>query len=197
MSNFRICKVIDLAQYQRLVQGCSSLNPQTYPSHVKNGPPIQIYGQTPNEYPPPTNEAFLGAGNSRDWDMLPSQLICGTNENPIVEKILSNIPEMQKQKAKRLLNLICASKELTWNAKGEIQYAGVTISNSNIVDLISAATATHKIRRMQLVGLKPFVKFLKNVNCPKYFFSTEFLKLMDDKMPCNDWITFEDYLANK
>ena len=191
-------KVIDLAQYNRLVQGCSSVYPSpTTPSSQCLYPPPQQHEPTnqtapSTEYLPPQY-----GGNAREWDTLPSQLICGTDDNPIAEKILANIPEQQRQKAKRLINLICNSQQLSWNGKGEIQYAGTTVPNSNIVDLISAATATHKIRKMQLAGLNPFVKFLKNVNCPKYFLSTEFLKLMDDKVECNDWITFEEYLVNK
>lgn len=173
-TNVRIMKAISLDLYKRLISN-------------QAGGPSNLYGDIVQQ-----RNVQTGYGNPT-FDGLPSQLSIGDEEHPTTLALLKSIPETQKARSKRLINLILANNTLTWSASGEINYKGKTIPKSNIVDLISTATKTTKLRKIKMPGLLEFIRFLKEINVPKYFLGSEFVKLMDDEnVECTDWITFEN-----
>ncbi len=178
MTHFRIYKVISLEQYNRMYQPC----PVQQPVAVQQLPPIQQ----------PCSQALA----TEPPRPISPQLFGGSLEKPESTALLLALPEGQRSRAKRLINFILDVKKLTWNTNGNISYDEKTIPKSNIIDLLSAATSHNKLRKLSLPGIGLFIKFLKDVNVPKYFLNTEFVKLLDmqDKFEfeqCKPWITYE------
>jgi hypothetical protein len=178
-TNVRIMKAISLDLYKRLISN-------------QPGGSNALYGE---RVQPEFNQGIQSGYGNPTFDGLPSQLVIGDAEHPTTKTLLESIPENQRPRSKRLINLILANNSITWGPSGEIKFHGKVIPKSNIVDLISAATNPTKMRRLKMVGLKEFIMFLKEVNAPKYFLGNDFLKLMDaqdDVNNCQQWITFEN-----
>jgi hypothetical protein len=173
-TNVRVMKAISIDLYKRLLSNQPAL-----------GTPAGLYGEA-------VQQPQTGYGNPL-FDGLPSQLSIGDDEHPTTRALLASIPENQRARSKRLINLILASNKLTWGDNGEIKYHGKSIPKSNIVDLLSAATKQTKLRQLKMPGLKEFINFLKEVNVPKYFLGSDFVKLMDGQNDeCQSWITYEN-----
>lgn len=189
-TNVRVMKAISIDLYKRLLVNQPAVGTST-----------SLYGENISKTDPSVDSAGLysgivqqqtGYGNPL-FDGLPSQLSIGNDEHPTTRALLASIPENQRARSKRLINLILASSQLTWSSNGEVKYHGKSIPKSNIVDLISAATKQTKLRQLKMAGLQEFIAFLKEVNVPKYFLGCEFVKLMDDqKDECQSWITYEN-----
>lgn len=178
-ANVRIMKAISLDLYKRLIAN--------QPGGSSSG---ALYGEQVNP------NLQIGYGNP-NFDGLPSQLSIGDDDHPTTKALLHSIPETQRPRAKRLINLILANNTLTWGSSGEIKYNDKIIPKSNIVDLLSAATKTTKLRRLKMPGLAEFISFLKKINVPKYFLGNDFVRLMEEQKDvdddeCENWITFEN-----
>ena len=187
-SNIRIMKAVSLELYKRLME--------SQPSY-SNNPSFNLYGtSSATENPsrePETAELFPG---------LPAKYMKGDgtiDENPLTSSLLNAIPDRQKGRAKKLIDLILQKDTLKISPSGEIVLKGQLIKNSNIVDLISTATKSSILRKIKLPGYQKFLTFLKEINTPKSFLGSHFAKMVEnvhgddspDKTNCREWITFE------
>lgn len=198
MAHFRIFKAVSLEQYRRLCE--ASIPNPTLPT---SAPASQYHLSQPSTSSVLTNYPQLPTRLDQfGGQQQPTEEV----ENPEATALLLGIPEGQRSKAKRLINYIFQNKSLSWKSNGSIEYLGVSVPKSNIIDLISAATSPNKLRRLNLPGMGLFVKYINDVNVPKYFLGMEFIKHMDQlenlKFPheegqCRDWITYEEFISNK
>lgn len=168
-SNIRILKAVPLELYERIMS-------QVHPSPSSSS---SIYN--------PTQKVM-----EYDLGLTPSTFLSppvGEQSNDKESGIIKLVPKRQQSKASGLLRMLSESN-LTWNDHGEIILNGNTVTGSNIVDLISAATAPNKMRNVNLSGLDQFVSFVRKFNIPKHLLGSDFLKLMDKKPSL--WTTYEN-----
>jgi hypothetical protein len=147
-SNIRIMKAISLDLYKRMVDG-SSLNSTVIPSSNVNrdltyGTNKQEGGQLPLSSTPSGIES------------IPTEFFkTDINEDPETTlTILRSIPDPQRARARNLINAILPHENFKWDETGRIIHNGVKIPRSNIVDLISVATKSTKLRKLSIPAFK-------------------------------------------
>jgi hypothetical protein len=192
-SNIRIMKAISLDLYKRIIEGSALNSSITPPSSLLNrdltyGTSVQHGGQT-------TSSSTSGL------DTIPTEYLqTNTSDDPETTlTILKSIPDAQRSRARNLINAILPDHDFKWDATGRIIYRGSKIPQSNIVDLLSVATKSTKLRKLNIPALKEFMEFLKSINVPRHFLGVHFAILMDtqstsendDGPRCRQWTTFE------
>jgi len=193
-SSFRVLKAISLDMYKRLLESSTS-----------NTNSLNTYGKQ-QQQPIPSTEL-----STEFTQHLPSPQ--DPNEDSTVTlKLLRSIPEPQRERARHLINAILESSDFKWDLTGQIIYQGKLIPNSNIVDLVSVATKSTKLRKLTIPGLRVFISFLKSINIPRHYLGLHFAQVIDDVSSlqfgsgsqdvksnqepiCPHWITFEQYMS--
>ena len=86
--------------------------------------------------------------------------------NYIERDVIESVPKSMKNKAERLLQRLKAHPEIKWNSRGELEYQGQLIRNSNITDLVNDVLRKRKSARDPL-GWQTFAEALQNINVPQ------------------------------
>jgi hypothetical protein len=200
-SNIRIMKAISLDLYKRMVESSTSLsNSSASTNRSHDG----IYGSGNH------STKDYRTGEVSILNSIPTEFIKSTvDEDPVITNtILKSIPDQQRGRARNLVNAILPHKQLQWDDSGRISYLGKIIPRSNIVDLISVATKSTKLRKLNIPALGEFMSFLRIINVPRHFLGTHFAQLIDEpidesssvqheNVSCNHWITFEQAQLSK
>lgn len=115
------------------------------------------------------------------------------SQNEKVEPLLHLFSIHQKEKAKRLL-LFLSNNNVTWSSTGEVKFQERTVTNSNIIDLVSLAISPHKPRKFEIVGLASIIHVVKLLNVPHALLGTPFINMIEGKMEHKNpaWVRFED-----
>ena len=80
--------------------------------------------------------------------------------------VLKSVPKTMMTKAERLLQRIKSHPEVSWNSRGELEYQGQVIENSNLTDLVN--DVLRKRRNVgEPIGWKTFASALHHLNVPQ------------------------------
>jgi hypothetical protein len=178
-NSMRIFKAVSLDVYKQLVT--SSLNSKSNPDSV-------MYDKLPVQ----VNSELQEGDGFRLKREQSEPLVQGTQLSDSAMKVLDYIPESQKSKSRRLLHILTNSGKFSWNGMGEIVISGKVVPNSNIVDLISAATSSSKFRKMTIPRIQELIQFLLACNVPKYFLGSPMLQKMERSTHENKLPTHSD-----
>ena len=85
------------------------------------------------------------------------------DSSAIEQDVLQSVPKTMRSRAERLLQRIKSHPDVTWNPRGEIEYQGHLVKNSNLTDLVNDVL---KKRRniAEPVGWKAFATTLHHLN---------------------------------
>ena len=83
----------------------------------------------------------------------------------IIDDVVDSVPISLKRKAERLMRHIRNHSVVDWNDKGEINFKGQTISNSNLIDLVN--DVLRKRRGFNPKGWDLFASALRESNVPQ------------------------------
>jgi len=211
-NNFRIMKAISLEMYKRMLEGCKVNDSSIASSSANTSTLLNPYGSTSviPQVGSGTSKAANGSSALKELNELPPNLLesRSTDEDPkITQTLLRSIPDSQRNRARNLINTILLHPEFSWDDAGVIKFNNVVHQKSNIVDLISVATRTTKIRKLKIPGLSVFIRFLKSINIPRHYLGSHFSTLMDEvedasdssspnfksnEPQCSSWITYEE-----
>ena len=86
--------------------------------------------------------------------------------NPVEDDIISSVPPSMQKKAGRLLSRLKSNPEIKWNDKGEIEYKGKTVKQSNMTDLINDILRNRK-NVADPIGWDMFSTVLGDMNIPQ------------------------------
>ena len=81
------------------------------------------------------------------------------------EKTIDASPSRFQRTAKSLLDHIKKSGRLDWNERGQLVIDGLSVPDSNILDLVHSVTRPRKVTAP--VGAKEFISALGDINTPK------------------------------
>jgi hypothetical protein len=148
MVNFRAMKVLSIDQYKRLVGKDLGLESTQQTSNLPPPPPsLSIYNEPEGTGFAGSNEQVIEEPSKKKKKIetskpsdsshmddvyefpsqdLPQQLVCGTEDSKSVERVVGDLPEPQKGKAKQLLAYLCSTKAFKWLPSGEVQLNGKT-----------------------------------------------------------------------
>jgi uncharacterized protein YjdB len=85
----------------------------------------------------------------------------------IGDLVLSSVPPSNKAKAHDLYKILRHSSNIKWNDSDKVSIDGLSITGSNIVDLIH--DILRQRRDVNPIGWKEFAKGLRDLNIPKEF----------------------------
>lgn len=88
--------------------------------------------------------------------------------------ILETVPQTMRKHANNLLTLLkTRPRELKWNEQGEVIIRDKTLSNTNIVDLVSLLFSNNS---KNVEGKEPFLSTLTELNIPKHYIRNKYLQ---------------------
>lgn len=76
----------------------------------------------------------------------------------------AQFPENMRSSVRKLIDLLKKSKKVGFNSLKEISISGITIPDSNIIELLQHAASTEASN--DLIGLHRFYSLLKNIGVP-------------------------------
>jgi len=215
-NNFRIMKAISLEMYKRMLEGCNNLKDSSIASTSAHKSEIgNPYGSNKSFNQAGTGaadkvmrESSFASSSLNELNDIPTTLYASpsVDDDPKVTlTLLRSIPDAQRHRARNLINTILNHPQFSWDDSGLIKYNNVIYPKTNIVDLISVATRSTKIRKLNIPGLSIFIQFLKSINIPRHYLGSHFSSLMDSESDKNDslqneshcpgWITYEDIIS--
>ena len=95
-----------------------------------------------------------------------------TNSHPqdvtdsVERDVIDSVPKSMKTKAERLLHRLKSNPEVKWNNRGELEFQGKLITNSNITDLINDVLRKRRSAEAPL-GWQTFAHVLQTINAPQ------------------------------
>ena len=84
----------------------------------------------------------------------------------IEHDVLQTVLKTMKSRAERLLQRVKSHPDITWNPRGEIEYQGQLIENSNLTDLVNGVLRKRRVTG-ELIGWKTFAAALRHLNVPQ------------------------------
>ena len=84
----------------------------------------------------------------------------------IEQDVLQSVPKTMRSRAERLLQRIKTHPDVTWNPRGEIEYQGQLVKNSNLTDLVNDVLRKRRYTA-EPVGWKTFAAALHHLNVPQ------------------------------
>ena len=102
-------------------------------------------------------------------DAAAAALTATTTTTTSDEEILESVPKRMRHKASLLMKYIRNNpqKLIKWTPRGELEYQGQVIKNSNFVDLVNDVLRNRK--RQDPIGWKAFATALQSMNVPQEF----------------------------
>ena len=89
------------------------------------------------------------------------------DQTTIIEQdVLQSVPKTMRGRAERLLHRLKSHPDVTWNSRGEIEYQGLTVKESNITDLVNDVLRKRR-NAAEPVGWKTFATALQRMNVPQ------------------------------
>ena len=82
------------------------------------------------------------------------------------DKIIASVPQTLKHKAQNLLDHIKDSEAIAWTPQGHLILDGVTLSNTNVLDLVHSVTRK-RVSQPTPEGAGRFLEALEKINTPK------------------------------
>ena len=86
--------------------------------------------------------------------------------NSVEQDVVASAPQFMKNKATRLLQRLKSDPEVKWNDRGEFEYRGQLIKNSNLTDLVNDVLRDRK-RKREPRGWETFAEALQRLNVPQ------------------------------
>ena len=74
---------------------------------------------------------------------------------------MDTVPKTMQAKARRLMEHL--KRDIAWNARGELIHEGVSVTGSNVVDLVNDIL---RKRKTDPTGWQPFAQQLRAINLP-------------------------------
>ena len=87
-------------------------------------------------------------------------------ENSVERDVVASAPRSMKIKASRLLQRLKSDPDVKWNDRGEFEYRGQLIKNSNLTDLVNDVLRDRK-RKTEPRGWETFAEVLHRLNVPQ------------------------------
>ena len=84
----------------------------------------------------------------------------------IEHDVLQTVLKTMKSRAERLLQRIKSHPDITWNPRGEIEYQGQLIENSNLTDLVNDVLRKRRVTG-EPIEWKTFAAALRHLNVPQ------------------------------
>lgn len=128
----------------------------------------QLYQQTLMKYLNRVNQFRhqpLGTVELKSPSSLPPWSPPPHEQQTMRKEVLHSVPKTLKKKAERLLDHIERNPDLAWNPRGEIEYQGQRIPDTNVVDLIN--DILRKRQQFTPKGWETFATALRQSNVPQ------------------------------
>ena len=85
----------------------------------------------------------------------------------VEEDVMISVPANLKKRAARILQRLKADPEVRWNDRGEFEYRGRLIKNSNLTDLVNDVLKKKRISVKDPRGWETFAQALQRLNVPQ------------------------------
>ena len=82
------------------------------------------------------------------------------------QDVLQSVPKTMRSRAERMLQRIKSRPDVTWNPRGEIEYQGQLVKDSNLTDLVNDVLRKRR-NTAEPVGWKTFAAALHHLNVPQ------------------------------
>ena len=103
-----------------------------------------------------------------DQDRQPSFPPPPTQKTDAVEEdVMISVPANLKKRAARILQRLKADPDVRWNNRGEFEYRGRLIKNSNLTDLVNDVLKKKRISVKDPRGWETFAQALQRLNVPQ------------------------------
>jgi len=103
-----------------------------------------------------------------------------------IEKIIEMINPIQRSKCKRILSILLEGRNFILVTTTQWSYMGNVVRNSNIIDLLSAATRSVPLKSLDYPGIDLFLDALLNEHVPQELLSIQFRTLITGKQDTLD-----------
>ena len=87
-------------------------------------------------------------------------------QDRVEQDVIASVPKTLKSKAERLIQRLKSDPDVKWNERGELEFQGRLIKNSNLTDLVNDVLRKRK-NAGDPIGWQTFAKVLQNVNAPQ------------------------------
>ena len=102
-----------------------------------------------------------------DQDRQPSPPPPTQKTDAVEEDVMISVPANLKKRAARILQRLKADPEVRWNDRGEFEYRGRLIKNSNLTDLVNDVLKKKRNSVKDPRGWETFAQALQRLNVPQ------------------------------